>query len=156
MNDIICEVTGGWDDLKSKDLFHSVSELQRKRVEYDLELRRLESEVHQLDFKFSRLCQKLQLLEATTVETEQDFHDLQEKVVHLKECNQVQDVATAKLQSNLASTIVRDETLKQELTEIQRTLNEKLSTWHLQVMNKLQLLSNFDFASSDKTEDSYI
>lgn len=138
----------------SSNLFHSVTELQRRRVESELELRRLESEINQNEFKLNRFYQKLQALEETISQTEQDSQKLENELVSYKETSQVQDAATNKLRSNLVYVTNCEQNKIKELLQKKQEYAAKLSTWQSTVTNKLQSIStNERFTSFGKTAD---
>jgi chromosome segregation ATPase len=108
-------------------LFHSITELQRQRVEDELELRRLDTEINQYEFKVNRYFQKLQVLEDTILQTEQAIQQMELKLIGYQEHSTVQEAATAKLQSNLDATTQKVNRLNEDIEQTKQNIQEKLN-----------------------------
>ncbi len=121
----------------SGDLFHNVTELQRQRVEAELEIRQLETEINQSEFTLNRYLQKLQVLKETIVQTEQEIEATEKKLIAHKETFPVQEAATAKLKSNMEAIQESSQKKKDELNELKKIFSQKLAEWRAAVRDTI-------------------
>ena len=121
----------------SSDLFHNVTELQRQRVEAELELRQIETEINQCEFTLNRYIQKLQVLKETIVQTEQEMEATEKKIILYTETFPAQEAATTKLKANLETLKESSQKKKDELNELKAIFSQKLAEWRSTVRDTI-------------------
>lgn len=134
-------------------LFHRVAELQRQRLEAELDLRRLDNEIAQMEYKINRHCKKLQVIQETIEQTEQQTVEMEEILQQYKENYLVQEAATTKLKNEISAAASLFVTIQIELSQLQEENRSKLARWAKIVDSKCAIKPNPTIESSDKKED---
>jgi chromosome segregation ATPase len=134
-------------------LFHRVAELQRQRLEAELDLRRLDNEIAQMEYKINRHCKKLQVIQETIEQTEQQIVEMEEILQQYKENYLVQEAATTKLKNEISATASLFATIQSELSQLQEENKSKLARWAGIVDSKCAVKPNPTTESSGKRED---
>lgn len=134
-------------------LFHRVAELQRQRLEAELDLRRLDNEIAQMEYKINRHCKKLQVIQETIEQTEQQTVEMEEILQQYKENYLVQEAATTKLKNEISAAASLFATIQIELSQLQEENRSKLARWAKIVDSKCAIKPNPTIESSDKKED---
>jgi chromosome segregation ATPase len=98
-------------------LYFGLTELQRKRLEYDAENRRLDAEITKVEFKFNRMAQKISTVKQTFIDTKDECKQIEEKLRDIECQLEVQETATSKMCSTLSSYEGLLNTLKEEVHE---------------------------------------
>lgn len=133
-------------------LFHRVAELQRQRLEAELELRRLVNEIAQMEYKINRNCKKIQVIQETIEQTELQTGEMEELYQQYMENSLVQQVATTKLKNEISAVESRFAAIQSELLQMQEENKAKLARWTGIVHSKCSEKPNPGTESSDKRE----
>lgn len=142
---------------EAEQLFHGVTEIQRKRIESELEIRRLADEIDQAEYKCGRLMHKLEGVNESIANTKKETDSMESQLGKTSGDLQVQLSATEQMQATLKSSTRKLEQLRSQLEEKKEELQERHDSWRTKfaaIAVTLGHVTTVNIPSSDKIADT--